>query len=190
MELRNVLVFGGIKDRDGFDRTQAGNLVLFPEAPINGTAPSSPQCMAFQTNGFFADTFVNNTCVTSTGLVYESCGSFGPPAAMNRSVAEQAAQAAAVVQAVPRSDDGYPNAGPVIANNTFVTPTIVAAAGVAAGATPFSNGGCGGHAYTSLEGWQAAGFDRGTTQSDQATVGGLVEMSRQLLRLDCNADGV
>jgi hypothetical protein len=163
LELNNVLVFGGIKDRDGFDRFQSGNLILFPEQPINRTAPSSPQCMCFQVNGHFSSTFTNNTCVTQTGLIYAACaGKFDRP---NHD-----------------SDvgDGYPKGGPDITDNTFITPNV--------SGTPFSNGQCGGTEFTSLAGWQQEGYDAGSKQIDVVPVnfvGELLDKARALLLLEC-----
>jgi hypothetical protein len=133
------------------DRIQNGNLILFPDAVV-GVPPSSPQCMAFQTNGFFADQFVssmhpqhtlitlsppqvNNTCVTTSGQIYGACGHFNPGASK-----------------------GYPSGPPDIRANTFFNPTSDPSN------LPFNNGGCGGDSINSFAAWQKEGFDVGSTQ--------------------------
>jgi hypothetical protein len=66
----NVLVYGGIKFREGLSKHASGNILAYPNGPDNRQVPFADQCKG--TN----NSFVGNTVVTGTGQFYGSCASY------------------------------------------------------------------------------------------------------------------
>lgn len=71
-EVGNVIMYGGIKDRDGLWRVARGNLIVLPDRmPLFVDTTKTYMAVAFQTNEFAWDFFVNNTVVSTSGFIYQ-----------------------------------------------------------------------------------------------------------------------
>ena len=160
LEAGNVLLFGAIKDRDGLERNASGNLLLLPDAALfAGTATHG--ALTVQVSGFEWDRFTNNTVVLlpNTTSAFVECTTGITP------TAHHAAPAAA-----------KPPPHPTYLSNTYVTP-----GGSLAPSAPFPMHKCA-KAGTTFAEWQKAGFDRGSTLSNEVfSAEQLVGLSRRWL---------
>eukprot|EP01050_Picozoa_sp_SAG11_P002575 SAG11_NODE_132_length_15459_cov_61.061979_5_plen_262_part_00 len=173
-EAGNVIMYGGIKDRDGLWRVVRDNLIVFPERmPHFVDTTQTFMAMAFQTNEFGFDFFQNNTVISTSGFIY-ACSAKGN-------------------SAFP------PTNASNLRGNTFIYPTLHGGATAAAVTLPFQGSGCmmndggsiaAGARPAELAGaatfaaWQAAGFDAGSIQeASLATAEQLVAMVGRWLPL-------